>query len=435
MLALPSLTVLGLLVASAYAKYECHTNLGSYYPYCVNVPDGASSSNKLPTILMLSGSGARNKGDSSAVKSLSGYDGFGKVVNQYLSGNKGEDQTMAGEQFITVIPISPQYAQGGGEVRHWWPEYLDQVLDDVKSKYPVDEDRVHCSGYSMGARGCWRYATARPNVLASTMSSAGAAERPGDGTLSQQKADATFPMLKNIVNMPVWQFAGSSDNTAGTDSPKATQEELVKLGSTLSKLTIEGTDHSGMSTMPFNAQTMKWMLQQKRNGGGSSSGGDAEEEEQDGSVSTKTSSKTEDGTSGSLPTASNVPTRSATGTGSQTTGKCRGKRVKRSAHKQYVKRGLTLNAILASTGRGAVKKAIEKRDAQEKRGLTLAAINAARKASSSNSTSTSSSTKDTESKDKVKKSTINTENPLEVRAASAKALPLTGNAKMARRMK
>jgi len=434
MLALPSFTVLGLLVASAYAKYECNTDLGTYYPYCVNVPDGASSSDKLPTILMLSGSGARNKGDSSAVKSLSGYDGFGKVVNQYLSGNKGEDQVMAGEQFITVIPISPQYAQGGGEVRHWWPEYLDQVLDAVKSKYPVDEDRIHCSGYSMGARGCWRYATALPNVLSSTMSSAGAAERSGDGTLSQQKADATFPLLKNIVNMPVWQFAGSSDSTAGTESPKATQEQLVKLGSTVSKLSIESTDHSGMSTMPFNAQLMKWMLQQKRNGGGSSSGDDSTEE--DDSVSTtKTSSKT--GANTSAPTASNVPTRSATGTGSQTTGKCRGKRVKRSAHKQYVKRGLTLNAILASTGRGAVKKAIEKRQTQEKRGLTLAAINAARKAvASSNSTaSASSEANGGESSDKVKKSTIILESPLERRAASAKALPFTGNAKMARRMK
>jgi hypothetical protein len=263
------------------------------------------------------------------------------------------------------------------------------------------------------------------------MSSAGAAERDGDGTLSQQKADATFPLLKNIVNMPVWQFAGSSDTTAGTESPKATQEQLVKLGSTVSKLSIESTDHSGMSTMPFNAQLMKWMLQQKRNGGGSSSGGDSEEE--DDSVSTKTSSKT--GANGSAPTASNVPTRSATGTGSQVTGKCRGKRVKRSAHKQYVKRGLTLNAILASTGRGAVKQAIEKRQIQEKRGLTLAAINAARKAVASSNSTASASSNDAGSSEKAKKSIIILESPLERRAASAKALPLTGNAKMARRMK
>lgn len=50
------------------AKYECDTSLGNYYPYCVNVPDDASSSDKLPTIVFLSGSGAR--GPASDVKSL-----------------------------------------------------------------------------------------------------------------------------------------------------------------------------------------------------------------------------------------------------------------------------------------------------------------------------------------------------------------------------
>lgn len=65
-----SLLLLAGQVATAAAKYQCFTNLGSYYPYCVNVPDSASSSDQLPVILMLSGSGARNSGDSSNVKSL-----------------------------------------------------------------------------------------------------------------------------------------------------------------------------------------------------------------------------------------------------------------------------------------------------------------------------------------------------------------------------
>lgn len=53
------------------AKYECDTSLGNYYPYCINVPDGASDSDKLPTIVFLSGSGAR--GPASNVKSLVGF--------------------------------------------------------------------------------------------------------------------------------------------------------------------------------------------------------------------------------------------------------------------------------------------------------------------------------------------------------------------------
>lgn len=55
-------------IARVQAKYTCDSSLGGFYSYCVNVPDNASG--KLPTILMLSGSGARNDGDSSKVKSL-----------------------------------------------------------------------------------------------------------------------------------------------------------------------------------------------------------------------------------------------------------------------------------------------------------------------------------------------------------------------------
>lgn len=416
-----------LFAQSGHAKYECDTSLGSFYSFCVNVPDNASG--KLPTILMLSGSGARNDGDSSKVKMLSGYDGYGKVVNQYLSGNKGADQVMAGEQFITVIPISPMKTPSGGEARHWRPDALDAVLDAVSAKYPVDEDRIHCAGYSMGARGCWRYSVNRPTKLASTMSSAGAAERAGDGTLSQEKADPTFPLLKNIVNLPVWQFAGSSDSTAGTESPKATEAELEKLGSTIAKLSIENTDHSGMSTMPFNSAHMKWMLQQKR-GGGSSSSEDSSSgsSDDDSSVGEKVKDTTDASVTGS----------SASGTKNNTvqtssSGKCKRRRAKRAVHKQ-VRRGLTLDAILTATGRNlqpfnatistsksaavivTPKNTTESSTTNEKRGLTLTQIVASRE-------------------QKEKRAVASVQTPVERRATSGvRSLPINGQ-KMARRMK
>lgn len=53
-----------------HAKYECDTSLGNFYPYCINIPDHASNGNRLPTILMLSGSGAR--GPASQVRMLVG---------------------------------------------------------------------------------------------------------------------------------------------------------------------------------------------------------------------------------------------------------------------------------------------------------------------------------------------------------------------------
>lgn len=114
---------LSLILTTANAKYVCDTSLGSYYPYCVNIPDGATE--KMPAILFLSGSGAR--GDAKDAKSLSTYDGIGKLVSQYNSGNRGDAQTIAATKFTSIIPVSPKYLPGGGEVRHWSPEYLNNV--------------------------------------------------------------------------------------------------------------------------------------------------------------------------------------------------------------------------------------------------------------------------------------------------------------------
>ncbi|KAK9900771.1 alpha/beta-hydrolase [Cystobasidium minutum MCA 4210] len=274
------------------AKYTCDNSLGTYYPYCINVPDGASKSDKFPTIVFLSGSGAR--GPASNVKSLSGYDGFGKLINQYLSGNRGAAQTMAAEKFITVIPISPQ-KDGKQEVRHWWPERLDDVYDSLRSKgYPIDWDQLHLSGYSMGGRGTWRNAVARPNLYASLSPSAGAAEKKGDSTLNQQKADPVFEKLDLIKDIPIMQFAGTSDTTASGNPPKSTDSQLKKLGARLSSLVMKNTDHSGMSTIPFDATLMNWMLKHRRRG--ASSQNDHDDEKEDGKgAGKKGGSKKDDG--------------------------------------------------------------------------------------------------------------------------------------------
>lgn len=53
----------------------------------------------------------------------------------------------------------------GQEQRHFFPDNIDKVYSQIRSKgYPVDWDRLHCTGYSAGGRGCMRQAVERPNV-------------------------------------------------------------------------------------------------------------------------------------------------------------------------------------------------------------------------------------------------------------------------------
>lgn len=140
--------------------------------------------------------------------------------------------------------------------------------------------------------------------------------------MSQQKADSVFDKLDLIKDIPVMQFAGSSDSTAGGDPPKSTEAQLKKIGNNLASLVMESTDHSGMSTIPFDTTLMNWMLKQKRNGGSSSSSSSStsdsdtttssssndNEEEEEGSSSSKGSiSKTR---TSSSPSKTSSPSKS-----------------------------------------------------------------------------------------------------------------------------
>lgn len=274
-------TLLALPSALAAGGFTCQSAPeGNRLAYCVydpvdNAPDGG-----WPTIISLPGSGAR--GPASNAKSLAGYDAVGKLVTHYLSGeNKDEVHTMAATKFLTIVPISPE------GTRHFFPENVLEILNEVKKKYKVNEDKVYCTGYSMGSRGSWRFATAHPEICAAVAPSAGGAEYPGDGTLTQEKADPVSDKLKNIVDLPIRQFAGKYDNTAGTDGPKKTQADLEKLGAKDSSLEIMDTDHAGLSTKPWtDTDVLSWFLKQSRSGSPGESSPSATESSPDSATTT-----------------------------------------------------------------------------------------------------------------------------------------------------
>lgn len=263
-----SVALLSLLAAVAQAAngWSCKDNQ-SAYPYCVyvqgqNAPDGGA----WPTMMFLPGSGAR--GDASQANYLVGYDGHGKMVQRYLDGTRSGPEQIAAEQFLTIVPIASMSAN----TRHFDPDKILAILNEVKASYNVDSERCYISGFSMGARGTWRSLVFHPEIWAAGAPSAGAAENTGASTLSQEYALATFPSLNKVLNIPIRQFDGLSDTTAGFKDPQSTQAEIVKLGGKLSTLTeMSGKDHSAMSTAPWtDTDLLSWFLKQQRSGGTSS---------------------------------------------------------------------------------------------------------------------------------------------------------------------
>lgn len=152
-------------------------------------------------------------------------------------------QIAAGKDFPCIV-VSPQSPRMG-----WRPEVLNALLDEVTSKYRVDESRIYVSGISMGGYGTWALAAASPDRFAAI------APICGGGN----PADA--PKLKGV---PAWVFHGARDSVV----PLARSEEMVEAlkaaGGNVKFTVYPDADHDSWTVTYDNPELYEWLLSQRR---------------------------------------------------------------------------------------------------------------------------------------------------------------------------
>ncbi len=139
---------------------------------------------------------------------------FPLIMFLHGSGERGSDieqvkmhgpPKLADKKDFPFIIVSPQCPAG----QRWDIELLNNLLDDVISKYNVDKSRIYLTGLSMGGFGTWAFASKYPGKIAAIAPICGGGD-PGN--------------VANIKNIPVWVFHGAKDSAV----PLARSEEMVK---------------------------------------------------------------------------------------------------------------------------------------------------------------------------------------------------------------
>jgi hypothetical protein len=101
---------------------------------------------------------------------------------------------------------------------------LFEALDDIKSHYPIDEDRLVMRGFSMGGAACWQFAVHYPSLWVAAAPGAGFAETADFLKVFQREAvkptwyeqklwhlyDSTDYAL-NLYNCPTVAYSGEND--------------------------------------------------------------------------------------------------------------------------------------------------------------------------------------------------------------------------------
>ena len=136
-----------------------------------------------------------------------------------------------------------------------------EVLGHVVSTYPIDPDRVHLTGHSMGGHGAWYNALTQPALWASAAPSAGWTTFDlyvpmflrRDLTLGNPRAnllwflamrdDNTLALAENALNLPIYALQGGADDNVPPQQPRMLTDLLVRHGCDVTYEEVPGMGH------------------------------------------------------------------------------------------------------------------------------------------------------------------------------------------------
>lgn len=130
-------------------------------------------------------------------------------------------------------------------------DFLD-VWDDSTSSFPIDENHVYMSGYSMGGYASWLLPTLMPDRFAGSSPQEGPATQglfvaPGVVTAPQNGGDVeaqnTYNILENARNVPYVIYNGNTDELVWITGVAAMHAKLTTLGYNNRLYQIDGGEH------------------------------------------------------------------------------------------------------------------------------------------------------------------------------------------------
>jgi predicted esterase len=109
--------------------------------------------------------------------------------------NRGEWPTEY--PYVVLTPQLPRDLAIPDKNDQQWPTaLLDEVITHITTIYNINENQIHLTGVSLGARGCWDYAAAYPQKVAGMV--------PMSGT-------ADISAACQLKDIPIWAIHGGND--------------------------------------------------------------------------------------------------------------------------------------------------------------------------------------------------------------------------------
>lgn len=212
-------------------------------PYGLYLPKNFDENKKYPLVMMLHGAGSNHR---LALKRV-----FGKTNAE------GETDVEASRYFqpwedVDFIVASP-YARGTAGYQGIPEEDVYAVLEDVKKRFKIDENKTYLTGLSMGGGGTLWIGLTRPDIWAAI---APVCPAPPAGT---------FDLASNALNFPVHFFHGDADPVVPVDGTRKWVQHLQDIGVEVSYKEFVDVKHDSWVSAYDNEFIFEWFGHAERN--------------------------------------------------------------------------------------------------------------------------------------------------------------------------
>lgn len=226
---------------------------GGTMPYRLLQPSNYDSQKDYPLVVCLAGSNAR------------GNDNVNQVVGAWASHILVRPENRENYPCFILVPQCPSGSNWGysvpDSVRARWQDgsskpippgaasTLFALIDELRSEFSIDDDRIYVTGHAMGGYGTWHFIISRPDLFAAAVPVTGGA----DAALAQ-----------TIAHVPVWAFHGEEDGAVPIDYSRDIITAMKTAGGNPRYTVFPGGKHLIWPLAYDEPELLDWLFAQKR---------------------------------------------------------------------------------------------------------------------------------------------------------------------------
>jgi pimeloyl-ACP methyl ester carboxylesterase len=212
-------------------------------PYGLYLPKNFDPSRKWPLVVGLHGEGSNHR------LHLRRLFGKGNLAGQTDAEASRYMPPLPDVPFIVATPL----ARGSIGYQGLGERDVYDVLEDVKKRFPIDEDRIYLTGHSMGGGGALWLALTRPDLWAAV------------ALVCPDVPPGLEELSGNALGMALRIYQGALDPLVPVESARRWHKRLLDAGANVEYFEYPGVKHNAWDTAYKDAAVFSWFGQQKRN--------------------------------------------------------------------------------------------------------------------------------------------------------------------------